>query len=196
MERLVFRAASDGNLTLLRNLLAGRSLLEIEHYLSAITKGSRPLNIACYHGHLSVAEYILNTYPTALETPGKVSFADEQLRGASPLCGAAIGGHLEVVKHLLSKGADVNSMSAKYYTPLTLACLSGHLDVVKYLLANGADISYVDPCGYTVLHQMCHFPNTATTVDKDILQFLISEGADMNIRNFNGKLFNFITCIL
>ena len=187
MKRRVFQAASDGNLTLLRGILKRRSPLEVEHYLSATTNGRRPLNMACHNGHLAVAEYILKIFPAALETPGKVSLGGKYLRGLSPLCSAVFGGHLEVVKLLLSKGANINCKTAKYYTPLMLACLRGSLELVKYLVAHGADINYVDPVGYTVLHEICRFPEKATSL-KAIMECLICEGADVNIRNYQGKI--------
>ena len=64
-----------------------------------------------------------------------VNSADEE--GYSALQAAAENDHLEVVKLLVSKGADVDHRST--YTALELAEMAGNKDVVAYLksLAGG-----------------------------------------------------------
>jgi len=64
-------------------------------------------------------------------------------------------GNLKVVKMLIEKGADVNSVSRRQMdpekfgkplficdTPLICAVAGGHLDVVQALVGAGADISF------------------------------------------------------
>ena len=58
-----------------------------------------------------------------------VNSADEE--GYSALQAAAENDHLEVVKLLISKGADVDHRST--YTALELAEMAGNKDVVAYL---------------------------------------------------------------
>ena len=58
-----------------------------------------------------------------------VNSADEE--GYSALQAAAENDHLEVVKLLVSKGADVDHRST--YTALELAGMAGNKDVVAYL---------------------------------------------------------------
>ncbi|WP_347454606.1 ankyrin repeat domain-containing protein [Acinetobacter sp. ANC 7454] len=58
-----------------------------------------------------------------------VNSADEE--GYSALQAAAENDHLEVVKLLVSKGADVDHRST--YTALELAEMAGNKDVVEYL---------------------------------------------------------------
>ena len=50
---------------------------------------------------------------------------------------AAGNGHLEVVKHLASQGADAH---ARNDGALRLASDEGHLEVVKYLVSQGANV--------------------------------------------------------
>ena len=65
------------------------------------------------------------------------ALSDGQQR--TPLRIAADGGHAEVVKLLLERGADPNLPSKDGEPPLTDAAESGHLDVVNLLLEHGAD---------------------------------------------------------
>ncbi|CAK9253192.1 unnamed protein product, partial [Sphagnum jensenii] len=59
--------------------------------------------------------------------------------GDTPLHRAAEKGHLDVVKYLVEKGADVKAANKYGYTPLHWAASSGKLDIVKYLVEKGAD---------------------------------------------------------
>lgn len=52
---------------------------------------------------------------------------------------AAYNGHLEIVKHLIEKGAKVNSVNEGGYTPLHFAIEENRLDIVKYLVDKGAN---------------------------------------------------------
>lgn len=45
-----------------------------------------------------------------------------------------LSGHVEVVKLLLSHGADVACKDKRGYTPLHTAAAGGQLDVLKYLM--------------------------------------------------------------
>ena len=63
----------------------------------------------------------------------------------TPLSAAAYFGHKEVVRLLISKGADVNttvtSGDFKGETPLHNAAWQGHKEVAELLIAKGADVN-------------------------------------------------------
>ena len=59
--------------------------------------------------------------------------------GRTPLSLACEGGHLGIVKMLLSRGADPNSADDENSSPLHAATLDSHIDVVRHLLTMAAD---------------------------------------------------------
>ena len=71
--------------------------------------------------------------------------------GRTSLSTAASCGHLDVVKYILSKGANINMVDNSKYTPLHAASKEGHLHVVEYLVNAGADINAASHNSYTPL---------------------------------------------
>ncbi|CAG8700691.1 20719_t:CDS:2 [Cetraspora pellucida] len=76
-----------------------------------------------------------------------VNAKDDQ--GLSLLHWACDRGHLNVVKLLVEKGADMNVLTTGNETPLHYACISEHLDCARYLYKNGANILLKDEDGLT-----------------------------------------------
>ncbi len=70
------------------------------------------------------------------------NIVNEKFFGWSPLQTATNKNQIEVVKYLLSKGADINYMHpVAYHTAFHLAALNGHIELVKYLASQGADVN-------------------------------------------------------
>lgn len=71
--------------------------------------------------------------------------------GWTPLHYAAFGGHGEVAKFLLEKGADKNALAPNAYTPLMLAARGGHSAAARVILYEDPDIRYRTGSGDTAL---------------------------------------------
>jgi len=85
--------------------------------------------------------------------------------------------NIEVIKYLISEGADVNAGE-----PLLKAVFDKrNLDVVKILVDNGADVN-IWLSSSTLLHQAANKPYSL-----DVLKYLISKGADVNAKCENGS---------
>ncbi|CAG2208541.1 unnamed protein product [Mytilus edulis] len=54
---------------------------------------------------------------------------------------AVLGGNLDIVRQLISTGADVNCFSEFWETPLYLAVRSDNIDMVRLLVSNGAKVN-------------------------------------------------------
>ena len=61
-------------------------------------------------------------------------------RGDTALHHATRNGDLEIVKQLVSSGADVNAMADQGHFPLYCAAGHGHVETTEYLIAEGADL--------------------------------------------------------
>ncbi len=64
--------------------------------------------------------------------------------GATPLLHASFTGKLDVVRYLLSKGANVNHRDGEGGMALQNAAFNGHVGVVKVLIEAGADVEITD----------------------------------------------------
>ena len=90
---------------------------------------------------------------------------------------AALGGHLGIVKKLVTRGAEIN---APGWTPLIYAATSGREEVLRYLLGIGADVNAQSPNGTTALMMAVREGHAGT------VELLLAKGADANHRNENG----------
>lgn len=60
--------------------------------------------------------------------------------GNTALHWACLGGHLDVVKLLLSRGASPTAANDKDQIPLDLAAFNNHMNVVEYFLSRSKEI--------------------------------------------------------
>lgn len=102
--------------------------------------------------------------------------------GSTPLLMAVYGGHLEVVKYLVSRGADINAFDTTYrYTPLHAAAYVDNTDIAEYLVSKGADVDVKTAAGETPLYLAANSGNV------DLVKTLISYGADVGAKSSDGK---------
>lgn len=96
--------------------------------------------------------------------------------GRTPLAAAAANNQVEVVKFLLSKGANPDSEGASgsvTTTALTLAVVEGHLGMVKILAEKGADLNKKTSGWTPLLNAIDHH-------NQEMVQFLLEKKVDPN----------------
>jgi len=93
---------------------------------------------------------------------------------------ASWSGRTEIVKLLISNGADVNAKDSTGYTPLMYAIWSEKTETAKLLINNGADVNAKDSTGYTPLMYAIWSEKT------EMAKLLISNGADVNAKDSTG----------
>ncbi|CZR67067.1 uncharacterized protein PAC_16966 [Phialocephala subalpina] len=104
----------------------------------------------------------------------------EDRYGRTPLYRASMNGHIEVVKLLLEKGANVNAAIEDGSTPLHRASMNGHLESVKLLLEKGANVNTATKDGSTPLHRASYNGHLES------VQLLLEKGANVNAATEDG----------
>ena len=101
------------------------------------------------------------------------------ISGWSLLIDASMFGRIEIVKHLLDKGANVNYSCPLGWTALMVACVNRHFEIMKLLIENGADVNAKHKDGFSPI--MFVMLNKGTG---EMINFLMEKGANM-IHAFN-----------
>ncbi|XP_046337771.2 ankyrin repeat domain-containing protein 17-like [Haliotis rufescens] len=164
------------------------SLLDIGH--------DTLLHLACRGGHVEVVKFVLSQGMVSINSRGWEKMtpvitaaekghkevvellvkegADVTLvnkKGDNLLHSASRGGHVEVVKFVLSQGTlSINSRGWKRMTPAMTAADKGHKEVVELLVRKGADVSLLDIGHDTLLHLACRGGHV------EVVKFVLSQG--------------------
>ncbi|HPG57675.1 MAG TPA: ankyrin repeat domain-containing protein, partial [Candidatus Wallbacteria bacterium] len=88
----------------------------------------------------------------------------EENYGSIGLIWAISGGHIDLVKMMLTKDIDINSADPEGLTPLMHAVISGNFHLVKLLLENGAGKDAKDKAGFDAL-MYAKAKNSPETID-------------------------------
>jgi len=121
----------------------------------------------------------LRAFFALMATPG-VNVEVHNVHGESPLMMAALQGHIEAVRLLIERGADVNKPG---WTPLHYAASKNQPaqdQVAALLLEHHAYIDAASPNGTTPLMMAAQYGSMA------VLQLLLDEGADPLLKNQLG----------
>lgn len=82
-------------------------------------------------------------------------FGSEEEAGHTPLHCAAQYGHVDSIRFLLSRGANISAEGKHGHTPLHFAAQNGHVDAIKCLHSLGADINAKNNRGRYALTCRC-----------------------------------------
>ena len=96
----------------------------------------------------------------------------KDIDGQTALHVACMNGHIDVVKALLEKGANVEKKDGLKWTALMFASHDGHTNIVTMLLDHGANVNAEDNGGRTALHYANKNRHTDTV---NILEKAINE---------------------
>ncbi|RLL94511.1 hypothetical protein CFD26_101059 [Aspergillus turcosus] len=125
-QRPIHIAAARGSMNILNLLCDKGASLEARD-----AKGDRALGVACRHGHAAAVQNLLGR-----GCPLYLAY-ETRPQEDSPLCLAAMGGHLPVVSLLLQHGASVVRRDESGWQPHHYAAYYGHPDVLALLLQRG-----------------------------------------------------------
>jgi hypothetical protein len=100
----------------------------------------------------------------------------------TPLCAAALAGHVDIARRLVAAGAQVDKPADDAFTPMLNAATSGWPLMVHYLHTAGANLNArEDIFNHTPLHKAARLGRTETVA------MLLALGADQTLRDSSGK---------
>jgi ankyrin repeat protein len=190
-----FAAVKEGDLARVKELLdADASLAQVRS-----GTGETPILTSIFYGRQQIRDFLLargielDVFEAAASgNLGRVTQLIAQdassvntfsPQGFPALALAAFCGNGDIVKFLLSKGADVNAVArnASGYTALTGAVTSGQMEITAALLAAGAKANYRYGQGYSPLH------SAAANGNVRLVTMLLEHGADPAARMDDGQ---------
>ncbi len=163
---LLMWSVFSGHIGLMKYLLSQGADVTFEN-----ADGFTVLMIAAQKGNLQMVESLITTR----------KYNQTELNNA--LIFAGNSGGLNLVKYLLSNGANIKAKTDGGMTVLMTAVESGNLDLVKYLLSKGANLKAKTDDGTTVLMFAAEKGNL------ELVKYLILKGVDINAKRFGDLTF-------
>ncbi|MSR64427.1 MAG: hypothetical protein EXS18_01445 [Verrucomicrobiae bacterium] len=179
-------------------LIANKAQLDVTN-----EKGDTPLQLTVWNKTTDLAELLIargaglevtnkngGTVFLTAAVNGKKNLVDLLLvKGAKSydvskaLRGAVQHGHTEVVRLLLARGADANTVDEEGMSPLHYAAKQCRADLIEMLLANGADTNRKDKYGQTPLDQLAQ---SWCNNQQKVVEILRAHGGKMSIWGATG----------
>ncbi|KYO44895.1 M-phase phosphoprotein 8 [Alligator mississippiensis] len=134
---------------------------------------TEPISSALLRDAVKNGDYV--TVKMALNSNEEYNLDQEDSSGMTLVMLAAAGGHDDLLRLLIRKGAKVNSRQKNGTTALIHAAEKNFLTTVAILLEAGAYVNIQQSNGETALMKACKRGNS------DIVRLMIESGADCNI---------------
>uniref|UniRef100_A0A8C7U1K2 Euchromatic histone-lysine N-methyltransferase 1b n=1 Tax=Oncorhynchus mykiss TaxID=8022 RepID=A0A8C7U1K2_ONCMY len=136
-------------------------------------EGFTCLHLAAKIGHYNIVEHLLST--------GLIDINCQDDGGWTAMIWATEYKHLEQVKMLLNKGADINIRDKEENICLHWAAFSGSVEIAELLLESKCDLHAVNIHGDSPLHI------AARENRLECVTLFLSRGADVNLKNREGE---------
>jgi len=167
-----FTAAHSGNIQVLKTLLQKDININVQDH-----RGRTALMIATHNNDIATAQLLINT-------GADVNIMDDMQD--NPFLYAGAEGYIEILKLTISAGANPHLLNRYGGTALIPASEHGYVEVVKLLLnETKTDVNLINNLGWTALLEAIILNNGGVNQQK-VIKLLLSHGADVNIKDFNG----------
>ncbi|KAM3958666.1 uncharacterized protein ACR2FA_007304 [Aphomia sociella] len=151
------------------------SLWSPETWTSTDSDGTSAIcfSMAVRCGYTKQVQVMLEERPELIEIVNSTN-------GLTPLATAVRKGDINMVRFLISAGAELDQRSAAGQTPLHLAVLATYATIAELLLDKGADPQIRDNTGMLIEHY------AVDSGSLDMLKFVLDRGGNVNARDNNG----------
>ncbi|XP_062873911.1 histone-lysine N-methyltransferase EHMT1a isoform X2 [Trichomycterus rosablanca] len=136
-------------------------------------RGSTCLHMVTRGGHIGVLQHLLSSAPV------DINCKDDG--GWTPITWATENMHIEQVKLLIAKGADIHMRDKEENICLHWAAFAGCDNIAQLLLENRSDLHAVNVHGDSPLHI------AVRQNQLDCVMLFLSRGADVNVKNKDGE---------
>uniref|UniRef100_A0A0G4IFA0 Uncharacterized protein n=1 Tax=Chromera velia CCMP2878 TaxID=1169474 RepID=A0A0G4IFA0_9ALVE len=150
-------------------------LLKVGADIDGLHEGKSALIHAVYAGSLQAVEILVEAGADPVTKGG-----EERFKGYTALHCACYERRPDIVRFLVSQGANVNAKDDTDRSPLACAVYKGPREIVDFLLEKGADLHTTNECGYSLLHQ------AAIGNQRAIAEILLDRGLEVDVRD-NGQ---------
>ncbi|CAH1169642.1 unnamed protein product [Phaedon cochleariae] len=150
-------------------------LLDIDETRNPTDKLQAEILEACEKGLLERVKSLIETDPDLVNATDKDKY--------TPLHRACYSNHLDIVKYLIQKGANIAAKTEMQWQPLHSCCQWNHVDCAAVLIQNGADVNAKSEGSQTPLHIAASHGASYDTVQL----LLMHPYVDPSIRNNNGE---------
>ncbi|KAL3468446.1 ankyrin repeat-containing domain protein [Aspergillus heterothallicus] len=170
-------ALYEGNPAIVRSLLNYSVDPEAKN-----SQGDTALIQACKQGHHTVAEVLLHV---GVNPDAEAQHASNSYPHArTALCIACYTGNANLVRVLLSHGANARGVAEAAQTPLGIAASRGHEEILSLLLAHGAEVD--SSTGSPHLHYTALI-NASQACHLKIVKLLLAYGASISHTDYYGR---------
>jgi len=140
MEERFWKAARDGNMSEVKEILRGNPSLDV-NWRNEKEFGFTPLHLASRNGHASIVAILL-AHP-AIDVNQKTNVGD------TPSMWACVNGSTASVRVLLKDSrVKVDERNSSGHTPLRWAAYNGHIEIIKWWIASGREMDLGQPGNY------------------------------------------------
>ncbi|UCM86224.1 MAG: ankyrin repeat domain-containing protein [Rickettsia endosymbiont of Culicoides impunctatus] len=144
----------------------------------ASNEGVLPWHIASFKGFIEIMKILA---PTILDIDYKTTNTEQY----TALWLASQQGHVDIVKWLIDKGADINAIrQSDGCTALQTAICKEQLQVIEWLVAKGANVNKADKEEASPLYYSLGY--AGQPIQPNIVKFLVSKGADVKQSMYDG----------
>ena len=172
-----FYCVENGNFTILSNLdRVGKNKVDPN---AVDNSGMSLLHCAVLKKQDAIITYLLKVRACSPRTQLTKKVGASPV-GASPVYDAARIGTPEMVKNLVTFGADVNAATNTGLTPLHQAAARGNLDMVKELVQAGADVNAIAKNGRSPIFYAASRGKAST------VNYLLENKAEINLADSDG----------